>query len=601
MSADGRSGAPAGGRTGRPDAGARAVRPVAAGPLPQHARLVRTYAARVTRDLVHGGRRVPLVPGRTLFDAADELEMVVPTSCRRSGRCHECVVEILRGEDALGAPDDQEAFLRPGYRLACRAVVEREPASSDLEFVVLRRRLKILMPPAGPPLEVDPAIAERDGRVCWQGEDLDAARQRHLGIALDLGTTTVVLQLLNLRSGEPVAAGAFENPQRFGGSDVIGRISYEAERPGELRRALRRALNHELGRIYHERGIDRHDVLEVVVVGNATMRDLFFDLDVAPIGRSPFRSVTETARRAGRATSTSVVRLAHELGILVHPKARIWGAPLIACHVGADAAADLIAAGLLDGPAPAATAAAVAGPAMLVDVGTNTEVVLTDGRRILAASCPAGPAFEGGLIRFGMPGSEGAIEAAHREDGGWVVRTIGDVEPEGICGSGLVDVLAELRRTGSMTAAGVFPGSGEVTLVPERGITFSRGDAAHLAQAKAANAVGMRVLLRTLGLAPGDLGALHLAGGFASHLDVANAQSIGFLPPVAAGRVVQHGNASVRGAAALLLSRGARARLDDYVGRIEHVELEAEPDFFDLFVDGLRFEPLPSVVEARPA
>jgi uncharacterized 2Fe-2S/4Fe-4S cluster protein (DUF4445 family) len=563
----------------------------------------------VARDLVHAGRRVPLIPGGTLFDAADELSMVVPASCRRSGRCHECIVEIMRGGDALSPPDEQERFLRPGYRLACRATVAREPAGSDLEFIVLRRRLKILMPPSGPPLEVDPAITVQDGRVRWHDEDMDAARERLLGIALDAGTTTVVLQLLDLRTGEPLAVGAFENPQRFGGSDVIGRISYEAERPGELRRALRRALNHELGRIYAETGIERHDVLEVVVVGNATMRDLFFGLDVAPIGRSPFRSVTETAWRANAAPDSSVVRLAHELGILVHPRARVWGAPLIACHVGADAAADLLPTGMLEA-APDANAADPFGadpesarrPAMLVDVGTNTEVVITNGRRVLAASCPAGPAFEGGLVRYGMPGSEGAIEAARRDGDGWLVRTIGDVEPDGICGSGLVDVLAELRRTDAMTPAGAFTGGGpEVVLVPEHGITFSRADAAQLAQAKAANAVGMRVLLRRLGLAPGDLLALHLAGGFASHLDVANAQRIGFLPPVPVERVVQHGNASVRGAAALLLSRRARARLNAFVGRIEHVELEAEPDFFDLFVDGLRFEPLPSLVEASPA
>jgi uncharacterized 2Fe-2S/4Fe-4S cluster protein (DUF4445 family) len=552
----------------------------------------------VARDLVHAGRRVPLVPGGTLFDAADELQMVVPASCRRSGRCHECVVEILQGGDALGPPDEQEAFLRHGYRLACRATVAREPADGDLEFVVLRRHLHILMPPSGPPLEIDPAITVAGGRVRWFDEDVDVARERMLGVALDVGTTTVVLQVLDLRTGRPVAVGAFENPQRFGGSDVIGRISYEAERPGELRRALRRALNHELGRIYAAHGIDRHDVLEVVVVGNATMRDLFFGLEVAPIGQSPFRSVTETAWRDGEAASSSVVRLAHELGVLVHPKGRVWGAPLIACHVGADAAADLVATGMLEAEGRASTG----GPAMLVDVGTNTEVVITDGSRILAASCPAGPAFEGGLVRYGMAGSEGAIEAARYDGTGWQVRTIGDVEPEGICGSGLVDVLAELRRIDAMGPTAAFSGGARlVTVVPEHGITFSRGDAAELAQAKAANAVGMRVLLRRLGLAPGDLAALHLAGGFASHLDVPNAQRIGFLPPVPADRVVQHGNASVRGAATLLLSRRARTRLEAFVGRIEHVELEAEHDFFDLFVDGLRFEPLPSLVEAPPA
>ena len=155
----------------------------------------------------------------------------------------------------------------------------------------------------------------------------------------------------------------------------------------------------------------------MVVVGNATMRDLFFGLDVAPIGHSPFRSVTETAWRAGAAPDSSVVRLAHELGVLVHPRARVWGAPLIACHVGADAAADLLPAGMLEAADPATSS----GPAMLVDVGTNTEVVITDGRRVLAASCPAGPAFEGGLdpLRDARLGGGHRGRPPRREPAGW--------------------------------------------------------------------------------------------------------------------------------------------------------------------------------------
>lgn len=540
-------------------------------------------------DLVHGGHRVPLVPGRTLFDAADELELVVPASCRRSGRCHECIVEVTAGSGALAAPDAEEAFLRPGYRLACRAVVERD--DQDVEFAVLRRRLRIFMPPGGPALEVDPAVRVIDGRVRLLAEDgsalddLGPARERLFGIALDVGTTTVVLELVDLGSGEALAAAAFENPQQFGGSDVMARISYDGEHPGELRRALRRALNHELARLYAAWSVDRHQVVEVVVVGNATMRDLAFGLDVEPIGRSPFRSTSETAWRAGEVASTALDRRAHELGILVHPHARVWGAPLIACHVGADAAADLVAMDGEDAPLPR----------MLVDVGTNTEVILSDGMRTLACSCPAGPAFEGGLVRYGMPGAEGAIESVRRVNGAFTVRTIGDVEPQGICGSGLVDLLAELRRTGAMNERGAFADGGTaVTVVPDRGITLSRADASHLAQAKAANAVGMQVLLRILGLEATDLARLDLAGGFASSLDVPNAIAIGFLPAVSPERVVRHGNASVRGAKALLLSRGARARLQDRVARIEHVELEAEPDFFELFVDGCRLEPLPA-------
>ena len=538
-------------------------------------------------DLVHAGHRVPIVPGRTLFDAADELELVVPASCQRSGRCHECIVEVTAGGDALTSPGPEEAFLRPGYRLACRAAVER--ADTEIEFAVLRRRLRIFMPPEGAPLEVDPGAAVIDGRVRLLADDgapvddLGPPRGRLLGLAFDVGTTTVVLELVDLASGDALAAAAFENPQRFGGSDVMARITYEAEHPGELRRSLRRTLNHELLRLYAAWGLDRHQVVEVVVVGNATMRDLAFGLDVAPIGRFPYRSTTELAWRAGKSASTSLDARAHELGFLVHPRARVWGAPLIACHVGADAGADLVAT---DGEADRT-------PRMLVDVGTNTEVILTDGERTLACSCPAGPAFEGGLIRFGMPGAEGAIESARIIDGTFVVRTIGDVEPEGMCGSGLVDVLAELRRTGAMSPRGVFAdGSAAVAVVPDRGITLSRADVSHLAQAKAANAVGMQVLLRMLGLEAADLARLDLAGGFASSLDVANAIAIGFLPPVPPERVVRHGNASVRGAKALLLSRAARARLQDRVAAIEHVELEAEPDFFDLFVDGCRLEPL---------
>jgi uncharacterized 2Fe-2S/4Fe-4S cluster protein (DUF4445 family) len=557
----------------------------------------------VAPELVHAGRRVPLVPGRSLFDAADELEMVVPASCARSGRCRECVVEVRGGAAGLGPRTPEEAYLPERFRLACRALVGE--AGEDVEFAVLRRRLRILMPPDSPPLPVDPAAREIDGRVrigvgAGRPEDRDAQdlgpAGRHLvGLAVDVGTTTVVVELRDLRTGAALASGAFENPQRFGGSDVVHRISYEASYPGELRRALRRALNREIRRVAEGLGVERRSIVETVIVGNTTMRDLFFGLDVVPIGRSPFRSVTETALRAGLAASTVVERRAHELGVWMHPQGRVWGAPLIGSHIGADAAADLLATGFadaMDGSAPGTV------PRMMIDVGTNTEVVATDGRRVLACSAPAGPAFEGGLVRWGMVGSDGAIESVHLGSGRPGLRVIGGVAPTGICGSGLVDLLSELRRVGAMRASGSFTdGSRAYSVVPALGIDLSRADASHLAQAKAANAVGVRVLLRRLGIGPRDLRRLDLAGGFASHLDVPNAQAIGFLPPMSVDRVVSHGNASVRGAAILLLDLGARGRLEHLVARIEHTALEAERDFFDLFVDGCAFEPLPEHAE----
>jgi uncharacterized 2Fe-2S/4Fe-4S cluster protein (DUF4445 family) len=559
-------------------------------------------------DVVHGTERRPLVPGRLLFDEAGELSVVVPASCKRTGRCHECVVEMRAGADQLSPPTAEEAFLRPGFRLACQARVER--TDHDVEFGILRRRLRIQLAPElqGPVPHLDPGVRAVDGRyigepIPWAGPasggladsdpelrppapvDLGRSYGPPVGLAVDVGTTTVVLELVDLERGTVLAVAAFENPQRFGGSDVMTRISYEDDQPGMLRQALRRAINHELRRLQADLSLDRRRIVEAVVVGNPTMRDIAFGLDVRPIGRLPYRSVTETALREGATRSTVVERRAHELGLLVNQRARVVGGPIVASHVGADAAADLVAVDAVER----------GGSFLLVDIGTNTEIVVSDGRRVLAASSPAGPAFEGGGVRYGMPGADGAIEAVRFDAIArrFEVRTIGGGKPEGICGSGLVDLLAELRRAEWVTARGGFADRAfEVAVVDEPRITLSRGDVGHLAIAKAATAVGQRVLLRRLGLAPADLEHVYLAGGFANALDVGSAIEIGLLVPVTPERVVRAGNASVAGARALLLSRRRLAALDALTRRIEHVELESEPDFFDLFTDGCLFEPI---------
>ncbi|HEY6058466.1 MAG TPA: ASKHA domain-containing protein, partial [Candidatus Limnocylindrales bacterium] len=532
------------------------------------------------------------------FDAADELALVVPASCQRTGRCKECVVEIVQGGDSLSPRTAAEDFLSEPYRLACQSVVEQ--VDRDVEFAVLRRRLRILMPPGGPPLDLDPAIVRRGDDVLRDGERLATDNLPVLGLAIDLGTTTVVVEVIDLESGCSLAVAAFENPQRFGGSDVLSRIAYDARRPGELRAALRHALNHELREMYRSLGLDRRAVREAYVVGNPTMRDLFFGLDVAGLGCQPFRSTTEVAARLGRRRSTSIERLAHEIGLLAHPRSRVIGGPLVACHVGADAAADLVATGFDRLPAHGRQRRRTF--TMLVDIGTNTELVLTDGVRFLAASCPAGPALEGGLVRSGMPAAEGAIESVRLCGSQLSYNTIGNVEPVGICGSGLVDVLAVLHASGRLSADGRFSdGMSTIPLAPEHGVALSRLDVSHLAQAKAANAAGHRILLRALGARPEDVDRMYLAGGFANSLDVGNAIAIGLLPPVPADRVVRAGNASIRGAAALLVSRHARRRLESFVRRIEHVELERESDFFDAFVDGCRFEPMMPLPAPGPA
>lgn len=544
-------------------------------------------------DLVHGGHRTPLTRDRTLFDFADELAMVVPDTCRRTGRCRECVVEVRSGEAALSAPTAAETYLRPPFRLACQARVEDD--AGDVEVAVLRRRLQIVSAAGGEaalarPSELDPAVRREGDRVHRGATDVDAWRGALLGVAIDAGTTTVVLEVVDLETGASLHRTAIENPQRFGGSDVISRIEYDtAVDPGELRRALRRALDHELKAAWRELGVDRRAVHEVVLVGNPTMRDIALGLDVRSIGARPFRSVAEASRLAGLRRSTAVTRRGHEVGLLVNPAAVVYGGPFIGSHVGADIAADIAAVGMADGP----------GISMLVDIGTNSELVVRAGDRWLAASCPAGPAFEGGLVSHGMQAVEGAIQSVRLVPDGFAYRTIGDVEPLGLCGSGLIDLLAELRRGERMAPDGkLADGALEVVVAPETGVRLTRRDVSLLAQAKAANSSGQAILMGRLGIGPGDIDRLWLAGGFATYVDVPNAIAIGLLPPVPEERVAKVGNASLAGAVRLLRSLTARRALEALVERIEHVELELDPTFFDRFVDGCRWVRQPLEVPA---
>ena len=545
----------------------------------------------------HDGKTEPLAIGMTLFDCADELAVEVPTSCQRNGRCHECVVEVSAGDAAFSARTEAESFLRAPYRLACQAMVERDDI--DVAFAPLRRRPRILVrahaDAAGAPATLDPLVTRRGDEVLYDDEVVDRYRGHVLGLAVDLGTTTVVLDFVDLETGKSVHSAAFENPQAFGGSDVMHRISYDRDdKAGELQKAAASAINRAIVDGCARLGTNRQAIYEIVVAANSTMRDILFKLDVQGIGQKPYKSSIEHAFLAGERENTALSARALRLGLRANRAARVYGLPLIASHVGGDAAAALVA--LEEGFASAETV-------MLVDMGTNTEVVLKHRDRLLAASCPAGPAFEGGLVRYGMPACDGAIETVRLgADGEATYETIGGKAPVGLCGSGLIDLLAELRRGDVLTAKGVFTADRkqkDTTVVPEHGITFSKEDASNLGQAKAANYCGQYIVLRALGVDPAKVERLYLAGGFANYVNVRNAVSIGLLAPVPEERVVKAGNAAARGARAILLSGSRRRALEREVQAIEHIELETTPDFFDLFVDGCQFKPMPSHLGAE--
>ncbi len=539
----------------------------------------------------HGGEGLPLVASRTIFDYADELAVRVPTSCGRTGICHECVVEVHAGHENLSQRTEAESFLGETCRLACQAVIER--VETDVEFSLLRSQPQILTSLPTKDVELDPRVRRDGDRVLYGDDIIDRYRGQMYGLALDLGTTTVVAELVDLQTGASLYLSSFENPQRFGGSDVMHRISYDGGPfRGELHKAIVNTLNQELRAMCERLEFPRHMIYEIVVVGNSTMRDLFFDLDVQPIGQRPYKSIIEQEVIAGTRESTMLVADARSLRLWAHPRAKVYAAPLIASHVGADMVADLVAIDALTSTKSF----------MLVDVGTNTEVVVRHNGRMAAASCPAGPAFEGGGVRCGMPAVDGAIESLRLATGGTGTesdyRVIGDAEPRGLCGSGLIDLLAELRRLDRMSPKGVFTEKAqELSIVPTHGISFTREDASNLAQAKAANYCGQLIVMRSLGIGPTDVDSLYLAGGFANYIDVPNAITIGFLAPVPVERVTKVGNAALQGARELLLSQSKRDAIAEMITGIEHVELETTPDFFEVFVEGCQFNPMPRLME----
>ncbi len=545
--------------------------------------------------VVHNDIESPLQVGKTIFDYADELAVQVPTSCYRRGHCHECVVDIKKGMEGLSPRTEAESFLKDSYRLACQATIERDDL--EVEFSPLRRKPKILTLGRDKDVVMTPMVTRVGEEILYDGEGIDRYRGHVYGLAIDLGTTTVVMDLVDLETGRSVHVSSFENPQRFGGSDVMNRISYDAKHRGELQKAIASAVSKEILQMGKQHGFTRQEVYEIVIAGNSTMREILFKMDVQSIGQKPYKSTIEEEFLAGQRPHTALVQEARRLGLRANLKTKVYGLPLIASHVGADTAADLVALDMDTCKDDEVV--------MLVDVGTNTEVVVSKGGRMMAASCPAGPAFEGGLVKFGMPGYDGAIESvAIGEDGSVDYHTIGDIAPEGLCGSGLVDLLAQLRRRDVMTEMGVFSADRkqfEMMLIPEHGITFSKEDASNLAQAKAANYCGQFIVMRAFGINPADVTRLYLAGGFANYIDIGHAIEIGFLAAVPEDRIVKVGNAAVQGAREILLDRNQRAALEEMVKGIEHIELETTPDFFEIFVEGCQFKPMPTHLSEESA
>ncbi len=535
------------------------------------------------------GQSTEALPGLSLFDHAEALGIDVPTSCRKQGKCKECMMEVVEGMEALTPLAEPERHLNGKFRLSCQTFVAA-PSGRVRCHTMRRGQMRIERHALGLPAShrdfpLEPAVTRAGDRILIDGVEVERSTAPIHGLAMDLGTTTVVLRLLDLETGELIADTSFENPQRFGGAEVMSRIAYDTEHPGRL---LMRTLAGYLSHAIEKFPVDPRTIYEMVVVGNSTMRDLFFRQSVYSIGQTPYRSITEIEMGQGKRTTTSLVQTGERSLLPIHPKARVYGAPIISGHVGADAAAAMLAVDLAHEERLIA----------LMDIGTNTELIVGNRHRILAASCPAGPAFEGGAIACGMPALEGAIEEVRiAEDGSFRIGVIGNGQPEGICGSGLVDTLSELLRTGRMNAMGRFEDGASRVVLHEneregKSVFLLESDVNELAQAKGANVAGLHVVFSSYGIDFERIDAFYLAGGFGRHLNVEASKRIGLIPAVDSAKIVQAGNVAIEGAAIALLNRRKRQELEELVKRVEHCRLETHPSFFEFFVEGCQFKPV---------
>ena len=537
--------------------------------------------------LTINGQPAEAAGGRSLFEHAEDLDIDVPTSCRKQGKCKECMVEVVEGMDLLSARAEPEQHLKGNFRLSCQTLVTG--ASGRVRCNTMRRgQMRIEGHALGLPggdgrVQLDPAVTRDGDRILIDGVEVDRSAGPIHGLAMDLGTTTIVLRLFNLESGELIADTSFENPQRFGGTEVMSRIAYDTEHPGRL---LMRTLAGYLSHAIEKFPVDPLTIYEMVVVGNSTMRDLFFWQSVYSIGQSPYQSITEIEMAAGKRATTSLTQTGQHTLLPIHPRARVYGAPIISGHVGADAAAGMLAVDMAHEERLIA----------IMDIGTNTELIVGNKDRILAASCPAGPAFEGGAIACGMPALKGAIEAVRLEpDGTFEIGVIGDGRPEGICGSGLVDALSELLRSGRMNEYGRFEdGQHRIDFYSdaENQVYLLESDVNELAQAKGANAAGLHAVFSAYGIDFDEVDVFYLAGGFGRHIDVEAAKRIGLVPNLRTEKIVQAGNAAIEGATIALLSKQKRLEMEQLVKRVEHCRLETHPHFFDFFVEGCQFKPV---------
>jgi len=593
-----------------------------------------------TIDFEPAGRRGQCQDNESLLICARQLGVGISSICGGQGKCRSCKVQVLNGTVSETTSNDLEAFspqeLQDGWRLACQTYPTSDcklsvpPESMTTPQRTQVEGLEIAVQPEPPvrayhlqlptPSLSDPqADADRLLQVLnrqyqlhcgevdidvlrilsaqlrsWNWEcqasvredeviALDPWPNRQLGLAIDLGTTKVAGYLVDLSDGRTLVARGIMNPQISYGEDILSRITCIIKSPDEgtrLQKLVVEALNELTVDLCAEVGANTEEIVEAVVVGNTAMHHLFLGLPVRQLALSPFVP----------AVSRALDMKARDLGLHIAPGAFVHLLPNIAGFVGADHAAMLLATEVWQAE----------GPIVALDIGTNTEVSLVNNGEITALSCASGPAFEGGHIKDGMRAATGAIERLRIADDSIQYQTIDEAPPVGICGSGILDTMAQLYLVGIIGKDGRMKDNHprvrtrkeqrQFVLVSKEerdgypAIVITQQDVRELQLAKAAIRTGIQVLLETSGCSEEEIKQVIIAGAFGSYIDVSSAITIGMLPSLPLNRFRQVGNAAGMGAKLALISLSQRTDAQTIAARVHYIELASAPNFMQTFI-----------------
>lgn len=522
-------------------------------------------------------------PGLTILEFARMAGVKINAECGGIGKCGKCIVRIEGGEENLNQLTNIEnSFnLKDKERLACQARIVRDKSDMTVyiknfgEYEILKYGMEREVP-------ICPVYRRKGSRIFKNGTPLENYRGKIYGLAVDVGTTTVVFDLVDMENGDILETVAKTNPQISYGNDVISRIEYtlvdkenkkyfekdeRERRVHHLRMMAVDQINEAVRELSKERGEDISQyIYETAVVGNSTMRNLFCGMDVSSLGIIPYEA----------SHTDAVVRTPDEIGLHTNEAGTVYGCALIGGHVGADIVADILASGMYKDEEIS----------LLIDIGTNGEVVLGNKDRMISASCAAGGAFEGAAVSCGIGGIAGAIKKIEIVDGRIAYSTIGNKYPIGVCGSGLIDLLAQLLDKNLMTKNARIRQDFSIT----GDLKLTQNDIFQLITSKAAIKTGWKILLKHYPVDIADVKKIYLSGGFGNFIDVKNAMKIGLIPDVDESKVIKIGNGALEGAREILLCKDSQKLSEIVAKNVEHIKTnEVEKDFEYLMAENMYF------------